>query len=164
VGTGVPGGAPAAAPAPFGADAALAKSAKQDARRKKPATSGAAAAANAPSQAESLLRGLQTAPAGAVNNRFEAVGKPDRGLQYAAKPAPDRTVWPADWGTLPERGFQVPTPEELAPIPPNVAANAENSAPRLYYPLRNNLLTPQSQSAPGKPAPAASQNGGNRQY
>jgi hypothetical protein len=29
---------------------------------------------------------------------------------------PDRKVWPAAWGNLPERGFETPSAEELPPL------------------------------------------------
>src|SRR5207253_886009 len=47
------------------------------------------------------------APSGAV---------PVEADRNAAGPLPDRRVWPAEWGSLPERRFAEPTPEEFAAL------------------------------------------------
>lgn len=40
-----------------------------------------------------------------------------RTVDAANAARPDPSVWPALWGTLPERGFVPPTPEDLPPVP-----------------------------------------------
>jgi hypothetical protein len=57
---------------------------------------------------------------------------------------PDRKVWGEAWGTLPERGFAVPAPEE---IPPQSLAAVQSPngvsqqlAPILRQQLQNNTL------------------------
>lgn len=47
----------------------------------------------------------------------EEPAAPNRSARYAySNRRPDRKIWPAAWGNLPERGFEVPTAEELPPL------------------------------------------------
>jgi hypothetical protein len=54
---------------------------------------------------------------------------------------PDRAVWPSEWGTLPERGFALPRPEDLpASVAEAPAADAAREAPAstFYYQAPSN--------------------------
>lgn len=57
-----------------------------------------------------------------------------------SRAAPDRRVWPALWGRLPERGFALPTAEALSPVEPGGASKAAR---------------PSAESARAKPAAPA---------
>jgi len=65
-------------------------------------------------------------------------------LAYSSR-QPDRKYWPAAWGNLPERGFEIPTAEELPPLilaPVQVGKALTNEVPQVR--LRR--------TAPAKPA------------
>lgn len=97
----------------------------------------------APPLVRSVRKGAEAAPAppqslGKVNSALKPPVPPVPAAPAArgqAGPVPDRTVWPATWGTLPERGFQPPAPEELPPSVANLpqAMDEARENNRSYY-------------------------------
>lgn len=82
---------------------------------------------------------------GAQARAMDSVAKQDRApvqpfSVMAAGATPDRKVWGEAWGTLPERGFAVPSPEEIPPQTLGLDA-ARNAEPT------------QRQTAPGQQPP-----------
>jgi hypothetical protein len=61
--------------------------------------------------------------------------RPEGSARYAfSNRQPDRKVWPAAWGNLPERGFEVPTADELPPLvlaPVQVGTTLSNEVPQV---------------------------------
>lgn len=65
----------------------------------------------------------------------ETKPRPEGSARYAfSSRQPDRKVWPAAWGNLPERGFEVPTADELPPLvltPVQVGTTLSNEVPQV---------------------------------
>jgi hypothetical protein len=86
-------------------------------------------------------RGLRVTPPGAGTTRY-----------VFAHRQPDRKIWPAAWGNLPERGFEVPTAEELPPLilaPVQVGQSLRNEVPQVRL-RRSETETLGRKKAPAK--------------
>ncbi|MFN3648923.1 MAG: zf-HC2 domain-containing protein [Armatimonadota bacterium] len=115
-------------------------------------TSAPPAGPAAPSSAPAPFGGLAGGGLGgfAGGDRDHA---PESRLMYrrgAAYPglAPDRSVWPSQWGLLPEQGFRLPSPEEFAQNQLYGTAVPQGNAPD--RPAAEKASTPQP-SSPAKP-------------